>query len=52
MSYSIAKMIEFALSYLLSNDLMLKKTTMPDEARQNIIDYFNLRIQEIRNQHK
>jgi len=52
MSYSIAKMIEFALSYLLSNDLMLKKTALSDEARQNIIDYFNLRIEEIRNKHR
>lgn len=52
MGYSIAKMIEFALSYLLLNDLMLKKTPMSDEARQSVIDYFNKRIEEIRSQYK
>ena len=52
MGYSIAKMVEFTLSYLLINDLMLKKTPMPDEVRQHIIDYFNRRIEEIRTQHK
>lgn len=52
MSYSVAKMIEFSLSYLLSNDLMLKKTTMSEETRQNIISYFNERISQIRSEYK
>jgi hypothetical protein len=52
MGYSIAKMIEFALSYLLANDLMLKKTFMSEKDRKIIIDYFTKRIEQIRDEYK
>ena len=52
MSYSVAKMIEFALSYILNNELLTKKYDIPDEKRQLIIEYFNERIKEIRSEHK
>jgi len=52
MTYSIAKMVEYALSYLLLNELVTKKYEMTDEKRQVVIDYINKRIEEIRAQHK
>jgi len=52
MGYSIAKMIEFALSYLLSNELLINKTSMPESSRQIIIDYLNERISQIRSEYK
>jgi len=52
MGYSIAKMIEFALSYLLSNELLVGKTNLPDSTKEIIINYFNERIAQIRSEHK
>jgi hypothetical protein len=52
MNYSIAKMIEFAFSYILLNELLTKKYDIPEEKRQILIDYFNTRISEIRSQYK
>jgi hypothetical protein len=52
MNYSIAKMVEYALSYILLNELLTKKYEMSEDTRQIVIKYFNKRIEEIRNQHK
>jgi hypothetical protein len=52
MGYSIAKMIEFALSYLLSNELLLGKTKLPEQNKEIIINYFNERISQIRSEYK
>ena len=45
-------MIEFALSYLLSNELLVGKTNLPDSTKEIIINYFNERIAQIRSEHK
>ena len=52
MSYSIAKMVEYALSYILLNELLTKKYEMTEDTRQVVIAYINKRIEEIRSQHK
>lgn len=45
-------MVEYALSYLLLNELLTKKYDIADDKRQIIIDYINKRIEEIRSEHK
>ena len=52
MSYSIAKMIEFAFTYIINNELKTQKYDMPDEKRLAIIEYMTQRIEEIRKVHK
>ena len=52
MSYSIAKLVEFALSYILNNELLTKKYDMTDDTRQVIIKFIDKRIHEIRNEYK
>ena len=52
MNYSIAKMIEFAFTYIITNELNTKKYDMPENMRQIIIDYMTQRVEEIRKMHK
>jgi hypothetical protein len=52
MGYSIAKMIEFALSYILNNELKTQKYELPTDTRQTLMDYMTKRIEEIRSQYK
>jgi hypothetical protein len=52
MNYSIAKMIEFAFTYIITNELNTKTYDMPENMRQIIIDYMTQRINEIRSQTK
>ena len=52
MGYSIAKMIEFALSYLLQNELLVHHSNMPEDKKQIIINYCNECIAKIRSEHK
>jgi hypothetical protein len=48
MNYSIAKMIEFAFTYIIINELKNENHTMPDDKRLIILDYMTQRIDEIR----
>lgn len=50
MNYSIAKMIEFAFTYIITNELNTKKYDMPEDMRKIIINYMTKRIEEIRSQ--
>jgi len=52
MGYSIAKMIEFALTYIITNELKTNTYAMPENIRQTILDYMTKRVEEIRNQYK
>ena len=52
MGYSVAKMIEFAFTYILNNELLTKKYNMPDHVRTILVDYMTKRIEEIRAEHK
>lgn len=52
MTYSIAKMVEYALSYILLNELLTKKYEIAEDKRQIVIEFINKRIEEIRAQHK
>ena len=52
MNYSIAKMIEFAFTYIINNELTTKTYDMPDDKRLTIIKYMTQRIDEIRKVHK
>ena len=52
MSYSVAKMIEFAFTYVITNELNTKTYDMPEDMRQIIINYMTKRINEIRSQTK
>jgi len=52
MGYSIAKMIEFAFTYILNNELHTKKYDMTDDMRKILIEYMTKRIEEIRSQYK
>ena len=52
MTYSIAKMVEYALSYILLNELLTKKYDIAEDKRQIVIEFINKRIEEIRAQHK
>lgn len=50
MNYSVAKMIEFALTYIINNELNTKTYDMPENIRQIIIEYMTKRVEEIRRQ--
>lgn len=52
LNYSIAKMIEFAFTYIINNELKTKTYDMPDDKRLTIIEYMTQRIDEIRKVHK
>ena len=52
MSYSVAKMIEFAFTYVITNELNTKTYDMPEDLRQIIINNMTKRINEIRSQTK
>lgn len=52
MTYSIAKIVEYALSYILLNELLTKKYEIAEDKRQIVIEFINKRIEEIRAQHK
>jgi len=53
MSYSILKMIEFTLDYILRNELR-DEVEIPEgpEAKQQIVNFFKRRIGEIQKQTK
>jgi hypothetical protein len=52
MSYSIAKMIEFAFSYIIINELKNDKYVISDNLRQTLLEYMSLRVDEIKKQYK
>jgi hypothetical protein len=52
MSYSIAKMIEFAFTYIIINELKNDKHEMPDNLRQTLLEYMSMRVDEIKKQYK
>jgi len=52
MGYSIAKMIEFAFTYIIINELKNDKHIMPDNLRQTLIEYMSMRVDEIKKQYK
>ena len=52
MNYSIAKMIEFAFTYIVINELKNENYKMPDNIRQTVLEYMSKRIKEIRKIHK
>ena len=52
MNYSIAKMIEFAFTYIIINELKNDKHEMPDNLRQTILEYMTQRVEQIKKQHK
>jgi len=52
MGYSIAKMIEFAFTYIIINELKNDKHEMPSNLRQTLLEYMSLRVDEIKKQYK
>jgi hypothetical protein len=52
LNYSVAKMIEFAFTYIINNELKTKTYDMPDDKRLIILEYMTQRIDEIRKDHK
>jgi hypothetical protein len=52
MGYSIAKMIEFAFTYIIMNELKNDKHEMPSHIRQIVLEYMSQRVEEIRKMHK
>ena len=52
MSYSIAKMIEFAFTYIIVNELKNEKHEMPNDIRQTLLEYMSLRVEEIKKKYK
>lgn len=52
MNYSIAKMIEFAFTYIIVNELKNEQHDMPPNIRQIVLEYMSQRVEEIRKMHK
>ena len=52
MNYSIAKMIEFAFTYIIVNELKNEKHEMPNDIRQTLLEYMSLRVEQIKKQYR